>query len=625
MLKNQNIICISSIDWDFIWQQHQAIMSRLAVNHNRVLFIENTGVRAVNLSDMSRLHKRLSNWSKSVKGFRQIGDNLYIYSPLIIPLPYFRIARLINKNLLLNSIKRWMKIMNFHDPIIWTFLPTPLVLDLQEEIPHKAMVYYCTDNFSATSKSAKKVVHYEEMVVQKSDAVFVMAKDMADYFFTLNKNTICVPMGVDVDKFSIDKQANEKPFELRKTKNRIIGYLGGIRKSLDQELIIYLSEKFKQDTFVFLGPIQTDVSQLKILENLIFIDQKPHADLPSYLKYFDLCIMPYKKDDYTDNISPGKLNEYLIMGKPVVSTKLKQVVNFNAENSGILYIAEGKEDFAWLIDKAFREDSDELRNKRKKVAYSNSWDSKVELMSGVIEEVINRDEETVLNWQDKLLRVYRIAHRKTAGFLFLLVILWLLVFYTPLVWWSAGPLKISQVARNADCIVVFAGGVGESGKAGQGYEERVKYAVKLYKDGFARNMIFSSGYMYVFKEPLVMKILAVSLGVSEEVIILEDSAKNTYENVKFTKEILDRHNWKNILLVSSPYHMRRVSLVFKKVAKDINVTYTSIPNSLFYSRHYLENQQRSRGSSLRQINPAQVSAIFHEYLGIVYYWLKGRI
>jgi len=40
MLTNQNIICISSIDWDFIWQGHQEIMSTFAQNGNRVLSID---------------------------------------------------------------------------------------------------------------------------------------------------------------------------------------------------------------------------------------------------------------------------------------------------------------------------------------------------------------------------------------------------------------------------------------------------------------------------------------------------------------------------------------------------------------------------------------------------------
>jgi hypothetical protein len=82
MIRNQDIICISSIDWDFIWQGHQEIMSTFAKNGNRVLFIENTGVRTPGLRDVSRIRARLKNWFKGVKGIRKEADNLYVFSPL---------------------------------------------------------------------------------------------------------------------------------------------------------------------------------------------------------------------------------------------------------------------------------------------------------------------------------------------------------------------------------------------------------------------------------------------------------------------------------------------------------------------------------------------------------------
>ena len=91
--------------------------------------------------------------------------------------------------------------------------------------------------------------------------------------------------------------------------------------------------------------------------------------------------------------------------------------------------------------------------------------------------------------------------------------MFLLVFYTPLVWIFAAPLQMSEPPAAADAIVVFAGGVGESGKAGGGYQERVKQAVDLFQDGYAYNMIFSSGYVFAFPEADVMRGLAVDNGV----------------------------------------------------------------------------------------------------------------
>jgi len=71
MLRGQDIVCLSSIDWQFIWQGHQEIMSALAANGNRVLFVENTGVRSAQLRDVGRLQSRLRNWRRGVNGFRR--------------------------------------------------------------------------------------------------------------------------------------------------------------------------------------------------------------------------------------------------------------------------------------------------------------------------------------------------------------------------------------------------------------------------------------------------------------------------------------------------------------------------------------------------------------------------
>ena len=104
-----DIVCISSIDWDFIWQGHQEIMSRFAADGFRVLFIENTGVRAPQLQDLPRVRQRIRNWWRGTKGFREERPNLFVYSPLVFPFPYSRFARWANRFLLMRSLRRWMR------------------------------------------------------------------------------------------------------------------------------------------------------------------------------------------------------------------------------------------------------------------------------------------------------------------------------------------------------------------------------------------------------------------------------------------------------------------------------------------------------------------------------------
>src|SRR5437763_17170410 len=93
ILRRSDIVCISSIDWDFIWQGHQEIMSTLAAEGHNVLFVENTGVRRVVLQDAPRLIRRFRNWWRGTKGFRHERENLVVYSPLVLPFPYSRVAR----------------------------------------------------------------------------------------------------------------------------------------------------------------------------------------------------------------------------------------------------------------------------------------------------------------------------------------------------------------------------------------------------------------------------------------------------------------------------------------------------------------------------------------------------
>jgi uncharacterized SAM-binding protein YcdF (DUF218 family)/glycosyltransferase involved in cell wall biosynthesis len=616
MLHSQNIICISSIDWDFIWQGHQEIMSTFARNGNRVLFIENTGVRAPTLHDLPRLKKRLINWAKGVRGIRREKENLYIFSPVVLPFPYSRIARWINRHILLFYLNRWMKFMDFNDPILWTFLPTGLTLDMINNINKKLTVYYCIDNFAVSSSSARKVSSTEKKLIRQSDLVYVTSQELHNHCSRYNQRVYTFPFGVNIESF--EKLRSEEqphfPEDLRAIENPIIGYIGGIHRWIDQNLIRALAENHQDYAFVFVGPIQTDVSRLSEIENVHFLGHKPHELLPYYVNSFSVGIIPYLLTDYTKNVYPTKLNEYLALGKPVVSTKLPEITAFNEKYGNIVSIGKDPEEFSSCLERAVNiQDNKQAIEKMIRVAHDNTWRKRIEQMSDLIEEgVERRKHDKDLKWKEYFRKFYRKTRRRLVIAGIVCLLLYLLSFHTPLLWLVASPLKISQAPRIADVIVTFAGGVGESGKAGEGYRERVTHSVNLYKKGFAHKMIFSTGYVYVMQEAEVMKALAVYLGVPSEDIILEKRAGSTYQNVKFTKDIMEKHGWDSALVVSSPYNMRRIIMVYNKIAPEIEVTLTPVPKSGFYGDE-------------KKVKWKHIKAIAHEYMGIIYYWLKHYI
>jgi uncharacterized SAM-binding protein YcdF (DUF218 family) len=106
--------------------------------------------------------------------------------------------------------------------------------------------------------------------------------------------------------------------------------------------------------------------------------------------------------------------------------------------------------------------------------------------------------------------------------------------------------------------------------------------------------------------------VAIGEGIPADHIELELRARNTLENVQFVHAILERQHWKRILLVSSPYHMRRAHMVWTKSAPDIAVTPTPPPNAQFLRAHPWRHARSIRG-------------IAWEYAAIVYYWWRGYL
>lgn len=228
-----DVICISSIDWDFIWQGHQEIMTRLAERGHRVLFIENTGVRPPRLSDLPRLTSRLRNWRRGTKGFREERHNLFVHSPIVVPLPYSRIAQWLNRQVLMRAINRWMRAVGASRPVVWTFLPTPLARHLIAAISPALTIYYCIDDLASSSREARKIVKSEDALLRSADLVFVTSEMLRQRAARLSEHVHLFPFAVNLAVFQQSREARESiPADLAALKRPVAGYVGGDRKSV---------------------------------------------------------------------------------------------------------------------------------------------------------------------------------------------------------------------------------------------------------------------------------------------------------------------------------------------------------------------------------------------------------
>jgi uncharacterized SAM-binding protein YcdF (DUF218 family)/glycosyltransferase involved in cell wall biosynthesis len=609
--NQRDIVCISSIDWDFIWQGHQEIMSRLAASGHRVLFVENTGVRPLRWSDLPRLKQRLRNWRRGTKGFREERNNLFVQSPLVLPFPYWGIARRINRWMLTRSITRWMTAVGAARPIVWTFLPTPLARDVIASLDPALTIYYCIDDLASSSPEAARIASSEAALFRSADLVFTTSEKLRARAARDSERVHLFPFAVNLSTFEkVRDNVAPPPADIVDLKRPIAGYVGGLHQWVDQELLAEVAERMPDVTFALVGPLQVDVSRLQRVSNIHLFGQRQHAELPGYVKAFDVGLVPYRITEYTANVYPTKLNEYLIMGIPVVATDLFEIRRFNQEHGELIRVASTVDDFANAIRATIPHASARTVDRRIEVARSNSWDRRLAAMSELIDQAVASKAASTKGWEQRLRGIYQLTRRRALQVVLPLAAVFLLTFYTPLAWWAAEPLRIVAPPQPADAIVVFAGGVGESGRAGGGVQERVARAVELYRDGYAPAIVFSSGYVFTLREAEVMKAIAMANGVPEHAIVLEERAANTYENVVNTSRILDQRGWRRILLVSSPYHMRRASMTWSKVAPAVAVTPTPPAESQFYVH---EN-----GASLEQIR-----GLLQEYVAIAVYKLRG--
>lgn len=400
MITGRDFIFISSIEWGFLWQAHQEIASRLAAAGNRVLYIENMGVRTPSLGDAGRIAGRLKNWASALrsKGVRQVAPNIQVCSPLVCPPFGSGWRRALNRRFFLPGLKRTARDLGFRDPIIWTYLPTDAGAELIRLLssPKGLVVYHCVADFTQLTPQVELLRQSERDVLSLSDLVFASCAQLEKNAAQINQNVFLTAHGVSLDAFPYADSLERKqspPVELPSLSHPIIGYVGGIHRHLDLDLIRQVALRRPEWTWVLVGSVQVSVEMLQNLDNIKIVGAKPHSELVKYIRHFDVCTVPYANTESTATVVPTKINEYLAVGRPVIATDLPTIREFN-EAHGILNLAANDPDsFIATIEAALlSSDDDSLARRRRALAEKADWGLRLERISEIIEERLARRE-----------------------------------------------------------------------------------------------------------------------------------------------------------------------------------------------------------------------------------------
>lgn len=284
-----------------------------------------------------------------------------------------------NKKVVLKTVHNIIQDFNLKDYIYLTCFDPFFLPVLPKEYGAALSIYQCIDDISTEPYVAKHGVRLENQAAVDSDITLVTSTNLWKQFVQIQPETHIMHNAVDISIFkNLPNRKFERPAELKDVTGTIIGFVGNLDPvRIDYKLLRRIAEAHPDKTLLLIGPINSpEVYEqgLDKMPNVILTGGKKIVDVPQYLKYMDVCILPSLINKMSKSVYPLKINEYLAGGKAIIST------NFSDDIRGFkdyIHIAENHEDFIRLIDVAKNDYSDALIKKRILMASRNTWGDRV--------------------------------------------------------------------------------------------------------------------------------------------------------------------------------------------------------------------------------------------------------
>jgi glycosyltransferase involved in cell wall biosynthesis len=362
-----NIVCLSHLRWDFVFQRPQHLLSR-AARHGRVFYIEEPIVHDA----PSRL------------AITQREGGVCVVVPLVDAAANGHEQQLFQTTALAALLRE----EGLREYVLWYY--TPMALSVTTGLTPQAVVFDCMDELSAFAGAPADLVARESALFSIADVVFTGGQSLFEAKRSRHENVHAFPSSVDVDHFAQARALDQRaePDDQASIPRPRIGFFGVIDERMDYDLLAAVAARRPHWQLVLIGPTaKIDPASLPRAANIHYLGPKPYAALPAYIAGWDVAMLPFARNDATRFISPTKTPEYLAAGKPVVSTSIRDVVRPYGQQ-GLARIADDAETFVAAIEFALAEPRvDRLRAADAFLTHT-SWDGTWARMRQLIETAI---------------------------------------------------------------------------------------------------------------------------------------------------------------------------------------------------------------------------------------------
>ena len=359
--REVDLICLSHLRWDFVYQRPQHLLSRCA-RGRRVVFVE----EPVEEEGVARLEL----------GQREGG--VWVATPRLPPGAGPEVLRG-----LLDELFVWWDIRDY---VLWYY--TPMALPFTRHLRPLATVYDCMDELSAFKGAPAEMRQAEAELMARADLVFTGGLSLYEAKRPQHPRVYAFPSSVDVAHFARARAAGEDPADQARIPRPRLGFFGVIDERMDLELIAGVADARPDWQLIMVGPVvKIDPAELPRRANIHYLGAKSYAELPAYLAGWDVALLPFARNEATRFISPTKTPEYLAAGRPVVSTPIRDVVRPYGER-GLARIAGSAPEFVAAVEAALGEDARERVERGDDFLARTSWDRTWARMEALIGQAV---------------------------------------------------------------------------------------------------------------------------------------------------------------------------------------------------------------------------------------------
>lgn len=133
------------------------------------------------------------------------------------------------------------------------------------------------------------------------------------------------------------------------------------------------------------------------------------------------------------------------------------------------------------------------------------------------------------------------------------------------------PAHVGGDVKRADAVVVLGAAMAAPGVPGPALRRRLEYGVAVFFARDAEHLLVSGGIVGPPPaEAHMMRDLALARGVAAERIVVEDRARNTFENAVYSGRIMRERGWRRVIVVTDSYHMPRALYVFRRLGLTVS-------------------------------------------------------